>query len=98
LRTLTALEVTESINRNCAYWTAQGIPLLDAVAFPNGRANDVNQFVKAYLDEHPAVQGLFCSGGVNLRATRTEWFRMFAGDGSIRHLISRIYEEIRATR
>ncbi len=90
--------VAESIDLNWAYWKKQGVPLIEAVAYPNGRAKDVNEFVKRYLDGHPRVQGLFCDGGVNLRPSRTEWLRMSPGNGSERLLRHRIYQEIATSR
>jgi peptidoglycan/xylan/chitin deacetylase (PgdA/CDA1 family) len=93
LSSLTEHQVFESIDHNWEYWRDLGIPLVDAVAYPNGTAGDVNRFVEQYLRAHPHVQGLFCGGGVNVQSTRTEWFRMFAGNGSTRQLTFRLHDE-----
>jgi peptidoglycan/xylan/chitin deacetylase (PgdA/CDA1 family) len=98
LGALNEQDTVQAIESNETYWAKKGIPLIDAVAYPNGAARDVNRFVAKYLDAHPRIQGFFCNGGVNFRPLRTECLRMFAGNGSIRLLKQRVHEEIARTR
>jgi len=53
-----------------------GLEPLPWLAYPNGRAKDVSAAVADWLARHPQFHGVFAAGGVNLRATRTEWLRI----------------------
>jgi peptidoglycan/xylan/chitin deacetylase (PgdA/CDA1 family) len=90
--------VSDAIDSNRAYWKERGIPLIDALAYPNGATRDVNRFVGKYLQAHPRVHGFFCNGGVNLHPSRTEWLRLFAGSGPVALLKERLHDQVALTR
>lgn len=98
LALLDDLGVSYAIECNREYWRQKGIPLIDALAFPNGATRDVNRSVGKYLHSHPRTQAFFCNGGVNLVPKRTEWLRMFAGTGSAARLKQRLHDQVALTR
>lgn len=68
--------VGDTLERNERYWAGHGVSLLPCVAYPNGSAKHVGPGVVGYLEQRRDLHGMFCSGGVNQRAQRTEWLRM----------------------
>lgn len=76
LNDLTADAVADTLERNERYWKSEGVTMLPCIAFPNGAARHVGRGVVEYLDRRRELHGMFCNGGVNVRARRTEWLRI----------------------
>lgn len=80
LKFLDADGIAMQCNRNRDFWSANGIPLLDWLAYPNGKSSDVGQATDDYLESNPQIQGVFCNGGMNLVAARKSWLRLCPGE------------------
>jgi glycosyltransferase involved in cell wall biosynthesis/peptidoglycan/xylan/chitin deacetylase (PgdA/CDA1 family) len=77
--TLSALspdEQAQEIESCRAALAAAGLPCIPWIAYPNGGAAHVNAGTRRWMNEHPEWHGAFCSGGVNLFASRAEWLRI----------------------
>ena len=98
LGTLNFEQIDAAISTNQDYLVQQGFPPIDWLAYPVGRACDVNESVRAWLEKNPTIQGLFCNGGVNLKRSRTQWLRLFAGNGGVPVIRRALEVEIRRTR
>ncbi|MBF0438766.1 MAG: polysaccharide deacetylase family protein [Magnetococcales bacterium] len=89
-RILSALSpeaVAQSIIQNADFWQAHKIPLIPFLAYPCGRAKDVQPFVRDFLQTTPKIHGLFAAGGVNLFANQIEWLRFGLGQADDRKTI-----------
>ncbi|MBN1981574.1 MAG: glycosyltransferase [Chitinivibrionales bacterium] len=64
------------------------LPLIPWIAYPYGNANHVDGSTLVWMQEHPQWNGLFISGGVNLRFRRTEYQAMNADGRSLPELIA----------
>jgi len=95
LSRLGAQGIAETISRNEAFWRSENIPLVNALAIPNGAVRDVNEYLNGWLQEHKHVHALFCDGGVNFKYNRTQWLRFFGGDGDELSLHEVICAEIK---
>jgi peptidoglycan/xylan/chitin deacetylase (PgdA/CDA1 family) len=69
-----------AIERNAAFWHDNGVKLIDYLAFPVGRVQDVNQIISQWLDRSPEINGMFANNGVNLKFNRKEWLRFSFGN------------------
>ena len=98
LSELTAGEIERTISKNKEYWERKGISLIKWLAYPNGAAKHVNQIVHEWFQRNPEMQGIFCNGGANFIPTKTQWLRMFAGNGDALLLKQRIESEAARTR
>ncbi|HAT49233.1 MAG: polysaccharide deacetylase family protein [Nitrospirae bacterium] len=91
-------QITAAIEDNAAYWGQQGVPLIDFLAYPVGRAMDVNPAVNAWMQGNPAMHGIFANGGVNFSLRRTEWLRFSFGSlTSPEQLEKAVYAQIQRT-
>jgi peptidoglycan/xylan/chitin deacetylase (PgdA/CDA1 family) len=79
LSTLLQEQVIDSIEHNETFLKENGLAPIPWLSYPNGLVKHVNPFVKAWLDAHPHVSGIFAGGGVNYCFSRTEWLRMPIG-------------------
>lgn len=98
LSDLPAEAVADTLERNERYWVSRGVPLLPCVAYPNGAAKHVGNEVMEYLDHRRDLHGMFCTGGVNYRAQRTEWLRMPVSTSFAAALPHAIADEVVRTR
>ncbi|MGD8389339.1 MAG: polysaccharide deacetylase family protein [Desulfobacteraceae bacterium] len=98
LGTLDFEQIHTAISKNHDYLVQQGLSPIPWLAYPVGRARDVNDSVRAWLEKNKTIQGLFCNGGVNLKRTRTQWLRLFAGNGDVSVIRKSIEVETRRTR
>lgn len=99
LSTLTMPEVVRAIEGNETFWHQAGVPLIPFLAYPVGRASDVHAGVWDYLKTRPELHGLFCGGGVNVRASRGEWLRFSLGRAERREeILERLRDELARTR
>jgi peptidoglycan/xylan/chitin deacetylase (PgdA/CDA1 family) len=94
LSRLSAQQIAETITRNEIYWRNENVPLINALAIPNGTVKDVNENLYGWLQEHGMVHILFGNGGVNFRYDRTQWLRLFAGSGDELSLHENICAEV----
>ena len=83
-KTLSALDsrqVVNAIERNMTFLSENGVRCINWLAYPNGLAKHVNLAVKAWLDQHVEIHGIFAGGGINLIPNRTQWLRIpFSGE------------------
>ncbi|MBF0263286.1 MAG: polysaccharide deacetylase family protein [Magnetococcales bacterium] len=99
LSTLPPLEVVRAIEENETFWRQAGVPLIPFLAYPVGRASDVHAGVWDHLQTRPELHGLFCGGGVNVRASRAEWLRFSLGGAQRRgEILERLHVEMARTR
>jgi peptidoglycan/xylan/chitin deacetylase (PgdA/CDA1 family) len=70
-----------------------GLNPLPVLAFPNGWASHVDATTESWLNQQAHYHGMFGAGGVNLRPSRTEWFRISVGDWTLPTLIRQIKRE-----
>ena len=94
LSRLNEQQIDETIARNEAFLHAERIPLVEALAIPNGAVRDVNAHVNAWLQKHRSVHALFCNGGFNVKYDRTQCLRLFGGNGDERSLQDKIRAEV----
>ncbi|MBF0357933.1 MAG: polysaccharide deacetylase family protein [Magnetococcales bacterium] len=69
----------KAIEDNLRFWNENGVDLIDFLAFPVGRAMDVNQVVSQWLDRSPGTNGIFANNGINFMYNRKEWLRFSFG-------------------
>jgi peptidoglycan/xylan/chitin deacetylase (PgdA/CDA1 family) len=98
LSTLDIDQIDKTISSNRAYLIENGISPLDWLAYPVGRSGDVSKNVKNWLEKNDKINGIFCNGGVNLKRSRTQWLRLFAGNGGARVIRKNIEAETLRTR
>ncbi|MBF0415418.1 MAG: polysaccharide deacetylase family protein [Magnetococcales bacterium] len=92
-------EVTRAIQESADYWRDAGIPLIDFIAYPIGRAQDVGPEVWQTMQRFSHLHGLFCNGGVNFSLNRCEWLRFSLGRHSEPDILEKIINlEIHKTR
>ena len=82
LSRLDAQQIADTIHKNEVFWRNENVPLIDALAIPNGAVRDVNEHLNSWLQEHKSAHALFCNGGVNFKYDRTQCLRLFGGNGN----------------
>ncbi|MBF0435382.1 MAG: polysaccharide deacetylase family protein [Magnetococcales bacterium] len=92
-------EVVQAIQGNADDWREEGIPLIDFIAYPIGRARDVGPDVWQAMQRFPHLHGLFCNGGVNFSLNRCEWMRFSFGRHTDPDVLEKIInQEVQRTR
>ncbi len=87
--------LSDEIGGNQKALRKQGLDPIPWLAYPNGRAVDVDDRVARWLEGTTDTHGLFAAGGVNIFPSRTEWMRIPVGDldlGAFRRMIRRNIE------
>jgi peptidoglycan/xylan/chitin deacetylase (PgdA/CDA1 family) len=79
-------ELDDEILGNERDLRAAGLDPLPWLAYPNGRARDVSESVRVWLEREERFHGIFGAGGVNVAPTRTEWRRIPVSDEEPRAL------------
>ena len=90
-------EIYESIEKNKEFWEGQGVKIINWLAYPNGKAIDVNESVYHFLRGKNNMNGIFCNGGVNFVPTRTQWLRMSLGNYNHDEVRKAIHAEVEDT-
>lgn len=88
-----ATAAVQSIENNARFWQHQGINLINFLAFPVGRAQDVNQAVSEWLDKTPEINGVFSNDGVNFSYRRKEWLRFSLGSQTRPEVMDRMIRQ-----
>jgi len=97
LSRLDAQQIAETMYKNEIFWREENVPLINALAIPNGALKDVNEHLHPWLQEHKSMHALFCNGGVNFKYDRTQCLRFFGGNGDELLLHEIICAEIERT-
>jgi peptidoglycan/xylan/chitin deacetylase (PgdA/CDA1 family) len=91
-------ELDRELADNAAELEREHLRPLPWIAVPGGGTGEVGPAVADWLERHPEVNSLFACGGVNLRATRTEWLRIPVSDQPPGRLARLVWRHVEATR